>query len=268
MDALGKKLFWLAFWVVGFAVFTTCLLLYFKYQSVFSGLQRDRVLMVASEIDDIAEKNLSLGQDFWEIATLQDVIERRREADTIFIGIDVVGVEGKIAYSTEPTRIGTVIAPDWLGRFSRTAKVSSLSPSTNLAVVASPIFNSFNLRAGYAVIRYDRAVEHQAMAQFTQRLLFVGLGVFVAFTLILFLILFKLKNNVEKALLIATTMTEAGIAEPLSDLHHQRHAASNTLAEEMTVINVQETRARQALAAVAGVDLHAGKNGAAGQSAF
>ncbi len=78
MHALTRKLFWLAFWVIGFAVFMTGLLLYFKYQSVFTGLQRERVLMVAKEIDSIAEKNLSLGQDFWDMGALQDVIERRR----------------------------------------------------------------------------------------------------------------------------------------------------------------------------------------------
>jgi transposase len=91
VHSLTRKLFWLAFWVIGFAVSMSGLLLYFKYQSVFTGLQRDRVLMVATEIDSIAEKNLSLGQDFWELATLQDVIERRRQADKMFTGIDVAG---------------------------------------------------------------------------------------------------------------------------------------------------------------------------------
>ena len=105
MPAIHRKLFWLAFWVIGFAVFMTGLLLFFTYQSVFTGLQRDRVMLVAGEIDDIAEKSLSLGQDFWEIATLQDVIERRREADRIFTGIDVAGrIIEHVAAGGLPTR--------------------------------------------------------------------------------------------------------------------------------------------------------------------
>ncbi|HRE13967.1 MAG TPA: hypothetical protein PLD37_07225, partial [Usitatibacteraceae bacterium] len=80
--------------------------LHFKYQSAFAGLQRDRVLLVAREIDEIAERDLSLGQDFWSIETLPDVLARGRAAESFFEGIEVAGADGRVAYSTDPARIG------------------------------------------------------------------------------------------------------------------------------------------------------------------
>ena len=200
MHALARKLFWLAFWVIGFAVLMAGLLLYFKYQAVFTGLQRDRVLMVAHEIDSIAEKNLSLGQDFWELATLQDVIERRRKADRLFNGIDVAGKDGKIAYATDMARIGSPLPPEWIDAFSRNPKLNSLSLSPEEALVVSGIRNSFGQPAGYAVIRYGRAPERDAMAAFTRKLVANCLIVFVAFALGLFAILVWLERGFERAL--------------------------------------------------------------------
>jgi hypothetical protein len=232
MHALTRKLFWLAFWVIGFAVFMTGLLLYFKYQSVFTGLQRDRVLMVAKEIDSIAEKNLSLGQDFWELATLQDVIERRRQADKLFIAIDVCGKDGKIAYSTDLARIGSPMPADWIEVFSRQQNVISLSVSHDLALVAAGIRNGFGQQAGYAVIRYGRQPEHQAMADFTRRLLITCSAVFVFFTLILFAILVWFERRIERALSSAASgdAEQHSIARELAAIDAQTEEAALGLA--------------------------------------
>ncbi|MEQ1515676.1 MAG: hypothetical protein ABL931_04200 [Usitatibacteraceae bacterium] len=238
MNPLSRKLFWLAFWVIGFAVFMTGLLLYFKYQSVFTGLQRDRVMMVANEIDDIAEKNLSLGQDFWEIATLQDVIERRREADKIFLGIEVVGRDGKIAYSTDLARVGSSLPPAWLSEFALVRPNNRLSPSPDEAILASAIRNSFNQVAGYAVIRYGRQLEHEAMAQFTRRLTVTCGGVFLVFTLLLWGVLACIRNRTENILKRA--------AHTISGDAHRDPA----MAGEVAAIEAQLTAAHRQLDAV------------------
>ncbi len=241
LPAVNRKLFWLAFWVTGFAVFMTGLLLYFKYQSVFTGLQRDRVMLVADEIDAIAEKNLSLGQDFWEIATLQDVIERRREADRIFLGIDVAGKDGKIAYATDLARIGSSLPADWLLAFTRHPRVNNLSPSADEAVVASTIRNSFDQVAGYAVVRYTRQPERAAMRAFTQRLLITCGGLFVLFTLILYATLRGLWQRTDAAL--AEAAGAIGSGRPVT--------ASRALDAEAAAINSQLAAARRQLGAVA-----------------
>jgi hypothetical protein len=240
MHALTRKLFWLAFWVIGFAVFMTGLLLYFKYQSVFTGLQRDRVLMVAREIDSIAEKNLSLGQDFWELATLQDVIERRRQADALFIGIDVAGKDGKIAYSTDLARLGSQLPPEWIEVFSRNPNLNNMSPSKDLAVVVSGIRNGFDQHAGYAVIRYGRQLEHEAMAAFTRKLVANCLIVFVLSTLALFAILVWLERGLERAFSTAAAAMDPSQASP----------GAHALAGELALIQAQLEEAGRGIGAV------------------
>lgn len=239
---MNKKLFWLAFWVVGFAVFMTSLLLYFKYQAVYTNLQRDRVLMVVSEIDAIAEKNLSLGQNFWEIATLQDVIVRRREADRILIDIDVVGADGKIAYSTDANKLGDSIDTVWLTMFAHNHGVTSFLPDERFAVIASPIRNSFNQLVGYAVVRYSRDIEHAAMRGFAERLISVGLGVFIFYTLTLSVILAMYKNFIERMLKQAAYL--------LTTTTSQTHAVHGALAFEIAAINKKTADANQALASI------------------
>lgn len=244
MPAINRKLFWLAFWVIGFAVFMTGLLLYFKYQSVFTGLQRDRVLLVAGEIDDIAEKNLSLGQDFWEISTLQDVIERRRDADPLFLGIEVVGKDGKIAYATDLARIGSSLPPDWLLVFSRQPRFSSLQPAEDEAVVASNIRNSYEQVAGYAVIRYSRKAEQQAMNLFTRRLLFTCVAIFAVFTLLLYATLARLWRRTDRELVRAADALFEG------DLDQSGRPHSHALAFDVAEIKKQIGAAEAQLAIV------------------
>jgi hypothetical protein len=242
MHALTRKLFWLAFWVIGFAVFMTGLLLYFKYQSVFTGLQRDRVLMVAQEIDAIAEKNLSMGQDFWELATLQDVIERRRSADALFIGIDVAGKDGKIAYSTDLARIGTMLPAEWVAAFSRNARLTSLVPSQDLAMVASSIRNGFDQHTGYAVIRYTRQLEHEAMSSFTRRLFATCAIVFVVFTLVLFATLLACERHIERALSRAAAVARSAPGA----------AGAHALSRELVEIQSRADEANRAIASIEG----------------
>jgi hypothetical protein len=210
MQALRQRLFWLAFWVVGFAVAMTALLLHFKYQGAFAGLHRDRVLMAAREIDEIAEKDLSLGQDFWSIATLQEVLERRHAAEPLFTGIDVAGSDGRIAYSTDSARIGSALPAPWLEAFARSKGTASLEPSRQTAVVAAPIRNAFGQLAGFTVIRYGRTPEHEAVARFTRELLLKGSLVFAAGTLLLFGLLVAIERRLEGAFSRAAAAVRGG----------------------------------------------------------
>jgi len=239
MHSVNRKLFWLALCVIGFAVFMTGLLLYFKYQSVYTGLQRDRVILVAGEVDDIVEKSLSLGQDFREIAALQEVIERQGKADPIFLGIEVADRDGRIVYATDTARVGASLPAPWLTAFSRQTKSGSLLASPDEAVVAAVIRNGFAQVAGYAVIRYDRHLEQQAMSAFTQRLWIACITLFALFTALLYTTLRWLWQRTDRELVLA--------AEALSDAD-QPH--SHALAADVAAIKAQIGAARQQLAAI------------------
>ena len=176
MTSLPRRLFWLAFWVVGFAVAMTGLLLYFKYQSVFTGLQRDRILLVAREIDEI---------------------ERRRTAETFLKAIDVAGPDGRIAYASDMARMGSSLPPEWMPLVTKPAPLAAFSPSRDEAVVSSPIRNGFGQVAGYTVVRYGRELEHEAMAKFTREIVFACGVSWAGFTLLLFALLMAMRRGIE-----------------------------------------------------------------------
>lgn len=236
MEALPRRLFWLAFWVVGFAVGMTGLLLHFKYQSVFTGLQRDRVQLVAREIDEIAERDLSLGQDFWGIDTLPEVIARRRTAEAFVQGIDVAGPDGRIAYSSDLARIGSSLPAGWMPRLAKGASSVAFAPSDELAVVAAPIRNGFGQLAGHTVVRYGREPEHAAVAKFTGEILVACGASWAAFTALLFALLMALRRRIERVFGAAADALDgrgpppAGLSASLARVEGQFAEAERLLA--------------------------------------
>ncbi len=239
MPSPARKLFWLACWVVGFAVGMTGLLLHFKYQSVFTGLQRDRILLVAREIDEIAERDLSLGQDFWSIDTLPVVIERRRTAESFLEGIDVAGPDGRIAYASDLSRMGSSLPADWMPRLAKAGAHAHFSPTPDLAVVAAPIRNSFGQVAGYTVVRYGRALEHRAMAEFNREILVACAVSWATFTLLLFAMLLALRRRLESAVGLAAAAVDGEGSVPA------------TLAAELGPVTARFDEAERAFAPAA-----------------
>lgn len=210
-----RRPFWLAFWVTGFTVAMTALLLAFKYESVTRTLAQDRVDLVAREIVAIAEKDLALGQNFRDIATLQEAIVRRAAAEPLFEGIDVSGADGRIAYATDRRRVGTQLPEEWRAALARGEQ--RLEPARDSALVAAPIRNSFGQLTGHAVVRYGRGPEREALAQFVRRLVPAMLAVFAAATLILFALLVRLGKTTERDLDRAAAALEGAPGDhPLS----------------------------------------------------
>lgn len=249
MSPLRSKLFWLSFWVIGFAVFMTGLLLHFKYQSVFTGLQRDRVVMVAQEITDITQKNLSLGQDFREIARLQDVIERRRETDPVMLAIEVAATDGKLLYATDRARLGTHLGSAWLAQFGNAKTFTALVASDDEALVATRINNSFEQLAGIVVIHYSRKSEHTAMRAFHQRLWPSCGGVFMAFTLLLYTVLVGLWRRTDAELACAAKFLGNAneVASAPGDLRPALKRELETIAAQLDAATAELQAAQAAL---------------------
>lgn len=245
MGTLRAKLFWLSFWVIGFAVFMTGLLLHFKYQSVFSGLQRDRVLMVAGEIADIAHKSLSMGQDLRELSRMQDVLERSRKIDPILLAVAVTAPNAQVLYTTDPAPAGSQPSASALEQLVRTPAAglaTGLSASSRAEVqVALRIRNSFDQVAGYVVVRYSRQAEVQAMQVFARRLWLCCGAVFSLFTLLLYTVLTALWRRTEVDLAAAAAWlasTEAG-ADETAWRAAMPESLSPALKRELQIIDTQ-----------------------------
>jgi hypothetical protein len=133
---------------------------------------------------------------------------------------------------------------EWLAVFARQPRFSNLSPSPDEAVVASTIRNSFAQPAGYAVIRYSRQREHEAMRAFTSRLAFTCAGVFAAFTLLLYAMLTWRWRRADRELSRAASAL-LGVAPSAGETLH-----SHALAADVAAINAQLNTAGRELAAV------------------
>lgn len=198
MAARPRGLFWLAFWVVSFAVGMTGLLLYFKYQAVFSGLQRDRVLLLARDIVAISERDLALGQDFRGMDTLPQVIRRRHRDQAWLLGIDVAAASGRIAYASDAARVGTSLPPAWLRRLPPGTHEVGFVADADLAVVARVVHNGFGQVAGFTVVRYGRQAEQRAMAGFARELLLACALPWLVSTALLWSLLHGLRRRLER----------------------------------------------------------------------
>jgi len=191
---------WLSAWVIVFSVAMACLLLGFKHRAALDGLQRARLLLVATETREVVERNLTFGISFTDIATLPDVLASTRSAEPLIAGIDVVEADGKAVYSTDPTRRGHYVEMEWRDAMRRAGGEPWHARDGADAVQAAPIRNSFGLVLGHAIVRYRLDALDAASAQFVRNLALDGLAVAVAGTLALFLMLRWVQTRLERRL--------------------------------------------------------------------
>ncbi len=191
---------WLSAWVIAFSVAMACLLLGFKHRAALDGLQRARLLLVATETREVVERNLTFGISFGDIATLPDVLASTRSTEPLIAGIDVVDADGKAIYSTEPPRRGHYVEMEWRDAMRRAGGEPWHARDGDEAVQAAPIRNAFGLTLGHAIVRYRLDALNKASMEFARYLALCGLAVAVAGTLALFSMLRWVQLRLERRL--------------------------------------------------------------------
>lgn len=201
---------WLSVWVIGFSVAMACLLLGFKHRAALDGLQRARLLLVATGTREVVERNLTFGISFADIATLPDVLTSTRSTDPLISGIDVVDADGKAIYSTDAPRRGHYLEMEWREAMHRAGGEPWHAAEGDEAVQAAPIRNAFGLTLGHAVVRYRLDALDHASREFVRYLAFSGLAVAAGGTLALFLMLRWIQARLERRLARLRTAFEDG----------------------------------------------------------
>jgi hypothetical protein len=230
---------WLSAWVIAFSVAMACLLLGFKHRAALDGLQRARLLLVATETREVVERNLTFGISFTDIATLPDVLASTRSTEALIAGIDVVDADGKAVYSTDPPRRGHYIEMEWREAMRRAGGEPWHARDGAEAVQAAPIRNAFGLTLGHAIVRYRLDALDQASRQFVRYLALYGLAVAVAGTLALFLMLRWVQMRLERRLVRLRGAFESGMPD----------ARAGSLAAEAAEARAKIDEARHALEA-------------------
>ena len=96
-----------SFFAVGMAAFLN----YFKYKSTISGIVKSRVLVIGRNIENSVQASLSVGMQFMELGTMNQLLAREKASDRLIRGIDVFDHTGQVIYSTDRQRVGEKVPP-------------------------------------------------------------------------------------------------------------------------------------------------------------
>lgn len=132
------------------------LLNYFKFESTIKKLQRDRISLIADEVQLAVARGNSLGAELATSSTIQAMLERQLKSDALVTLIDLFDENGNTLFSTDRARIHTAAPAAWTAAAYRmkTDKWSLAEPSAFVTGIV--LRNSFDLTIGSVAVRYDR----------------------------------------------------------------------------------------------------------------
>ena len=143
--------------VCGFAVGMAGLLNYFKYRSTSNKLVTERLVVTGKAIENVVQLALDLGLQFNEITTLPATLDRERRTDNLIQGIDIFDAQGKMLYSTDPTRANSTIAPGWMAAAAKARGEDWMVEDENESAAGMTMKTSFGVAVGQLAMRFSKA---------------------------------------------------------------------------------------------------------------
>jgi hypothetical protein len=155
MHTTNRRMVAVAAIVCGFAVGMAGLLNYFKYRSTANRLVTERLVVTGRSVETVVHLSLDLGLQFGEIATLPETLERERGTDDLIQGIDIFDNEGKLLYSSDKSRTGSV--PDsWLKAVAAAHGTDWLVEDERESAAGMPLKNSFGITLAHVALRFSQ----------------------------------------------------------------------------------------------------------------
>ena len=235
-----------------FSVGMASLLNYFKFESTVKKLQRDRISLIAEEVQKAVERGDSLGAELATNATIQAMIERQLKSDALVMLIEIFDENGKTLFSTDAARKNSVAPPAWTSAAYRLQKADwSLAEKTSF-VTGIVLKNSFDLSIGSVAVRYDRNDLDRVVAGMGAHIVKIGLataaGAFVLCGLAFALLSRIMRADVASAQQLPGehgTGQEAPMQRDMRILEQTAAAARNDIAGiERSLLRMRGGRAR------------------------
>jgi len=179
--------------IFGFAIGMACVLNYFKFESTLDHLQRSRIALVAHEIADNAEKQLTIGLALADNPALQQQLQSKLKVDPLIAAIVLVDAQGRT-----------------LARSGSAAAVADAAQPFTLSRV---VHDAFGEVAGSVLVRYARSSRAQQLARVRNALWRSGglaFGLFVGAALLL---LAAARRRLAHALAADLRVVQARVAE-------------------------------------------------------
>ena len=167
-----------------FSLGMASLLNYFKFESTVKKLQRDRISLIAEDVEQAVERGNSIGAELATSTTLQALLERQLKSDALVLLIEIFDENGKTLFSTDKTRIHQAVPSAWTSAAYR-MKADQWSLAEDAAFVTGVVLkNSFDLTIGSVAIRYSRSGQNRTVAAMGGYIVGIGLSTaLIAFVL-------------------------------------------------------------------------------------
>lgn len=173
--------------IIGFAIALAVYMNFSGVRTAYLDLIRARMAMTAGAVASDVTAAASLGIPLAEQTTLADLLARLAKSDPLTLSIDVAADDGRVAFSSDPGRVGAPGAAEYPIAFSH----------------REDVMNDFGAPLGAVVVRLDRAAIDGAIARFRGDILGgavpLGLAAVLAGCLLCLLMLTRLHRRARRA---------------------------------------------------------------------
>jgi hypothetical protein len=199
MNSTRSRFIAVALMVCLFATGMATFLNYYKYKSTLGQIVATRMLVIGLGIENSIQSSLALGLSFGELSTLPALMERERSADKLITGIDVFDAGGKVLYSTDAPRVGTIVPAAWAAAAAAPNKQNEWQVEEKDQLIAGIVLkNNFDLTVGYLGMRYAGDYVERNVAELGMHLLGIGAAVFACAAAIISLLLTVFLHGYER----------------------------------------------------------------------
>ena len=180
MQTTKRRIVAVAVIVCGFAVGMAGLLNYFKYRSTANRIVTERLVVTGRAVENVVHVALDLGLQFSEIPTLPATLERERGTDDLIQGIDIFDNDGKLLYSTDPSRITHPAPAAWLVAIASAGGNHWLVEDEAASAAGMSLKNAFGVTPAHLALRFSRDRLSDENAEVTREL---ALNTFIVFVI-------------------------------------------------------------------------------------
>lgn len=177
-------------WLILMAVLSLLYLInYMKFDSLMSSVVSSKLEVISSSLETSILKAERLGIHLKSANNLPDLMERAKSRDVNVKLIHIIGSDGAVIFSTDSQMVGQLVDESLAKRALRSTEANWLLATDKDLYSGLQIFNSFDELIGSVVIQYDKSSFSGTYAQVRLHLLEMTVGIFLIFSLLVFLVI-------------------------------------------------------------------------------
>lgn len=160
-----------------------------KFDSLMSNVVSSKLEVISSSLETSIIKAERLGIHLKSANNLPDLMDRAKSRDVNVKLIHIIGNNGEIIFSTDSQRVGELVDENISKRALRSAEANWLLATDKDLYSGLQLTNGFDELIGSVVIQYDKSSFSGTYAQVRLHLLEMTVGIFLIFSLIVFLVI-------------------------------------------------------------------------------